>query len=309
VFRLFNQEPAPKRKWLLGGAATVAIAIPLALGMTGFASQAGTQGAEATNARFPSFETASIKPDTLQTPLVVGRVYPLSRLGTVQLSGGNLSATAIAKLMIMDAYDQFPGSLSTEQVSGGPVWIGTDFYQIDGKVSDPIVNGKWKNLKFPQRWNEAMLMLRSLLIDRFHLRVKHETKVLPIFEVVLAKNGPKITEDKTSERPCRMTGPPGIAPRERGLDVKSCHLSDFLSAIALLPGASSRPLVDKTGLHGRYSFKLHWTPRSPGLPKPAEPSDAPFLIALREQLGLNIVSARAPVNVIVIEHIERPTPD
>jgi bla regulator protein blaR1 len=303
--RHVGQRLTPGRKFLLGGAAVVAIAAPLALGMTGLASNGGPQGAEAGNVRLPSFETASIEPDTTQS-LVAGRLLPGMPLTGVDLHGDNFNALTIVTAMIMDAYGQYPRPLSTEQVLGGPAWIRTDFYQISAKVGDSIVNGEWKKLSIPQRWNEAMLMLRALLIDRFKLRVKHETKVLPIFEVVLTKNGPKITEDKTADRPCRMTGIPGEGPRKRGFDVTSCYLSDFLGAIALLPGGSSRPLVDKTGLRGRYSFKLHWTPRSPGLPQPAKPSDAPFLIALREQLGLNIVSAKAPVDVIVIEHIERP---
>jgi bla regulator protein blaR1 len=301
-----GQRLTPGRKFLLGGAAAVAIAVPLALGMTGLASNGGTQGAEAGNVRLPSFETASVKLDTLQTPLVAGRVYPRYRLGNVQLSRGNFTASTIVAELIMDAYGNWPRILSTEQMSGGPAWIWTDFYQINAKVSNSIVNGEWKKLSDDERADQTDLMLRSLLIDRFELRVKHETKVLPIFEVVLTKNGPKITEDKIADRPCRMTGIPGEGPRKRGFDMTSCSLSDFLGVVALLPGGSSRPLVDKTGLHGRYSFKLHWTPISPGLPQPAKPSDAPFLIALREQLGLNIVSAKGPVDVIVIEHIERP---
>jgi len=311
--RPVGKRLTPGRKLLLGGAAAVAIAIPLAVGMTGFASQGRTQGVEASNARLPSFETASIKPDTSQTQLVPGRLLPGMPLNgvNVNVDNGNFNATTIVMAMIMDAYGPMdengsrPEFLSTEQVLGGPAWIRTDFYQINAKVNDSIVNGEWKKLSTPQRLNEAMLMLRALLIDRFKLRVKHATKVLPVFEAVVAKDGPKITEDKTNDQPCRIGD---LGPEKgRWLDVKSCPLSDFLGLIALLPGTDSRPLVDKTRLHGRYSFKMHWTPRSPGVPKPAEPSDAPFLIALREQLGLDIVSAKAPTDVIVIEHIEKPT--
>lgn len=309
--RRIGQGLTPARKLMLGGAAALAIAIPLALGMTVFASQAGTQGTEASNGRLPSFETASIKPDKLQTPLVAGRLLPGMPLAGVNLRGGNFTASTIVAAIIMDAYGNWPGFLSTEQVLGGPAWIWTDFYQIKAKVSDSIVDGKWKKLSEDKRADQTNLMLRSLLINRFKLRVEHETKVLPIFEVVLAKNGPKITEDKTVNRACRMTGPPGLDPGELGLDVKSCHLSDFLGAIALLPGGSGRRFVDKTGLHGRYSFTLHWTPRPPGQndrsTTAANPSGSPFLTALREQVGLDIVSAKAPMDVVVIKHIERPS--
>jgi len=315
------------RKLLLGGAAALAITTPLALGMAR-PSKGGSRAAAASNGRLPTFETASIRPDTLQTPLVAGRLLPGMPLNGVSINvdNGNFSATTIVMAMIMDAYGPMdgngsrPGFLSTEQVSGGPAWIRTDFYQINAKVSDSIVNGEWKKLSIPQRLNEGMLMLRALLIDRFKLRIKHETEVLPVFEVVLAENGPKITEDKTNDRPCRMTGPSGLGPGELGFDVTSCHLSDFLGVIALLPGARNRPLVDKTGLHGRYSFKLHWMPKEPpGTPTPAsggqsspsatsaDPSGSPFLTALREQLGLTVQSTTAPLDTFVIEHIERPT--
>lgn len=305
----------PEKKWLLGWGAAVAIAIPLALGMTG-ASKAATRGAVASGRRLPSFETASIKPDKLQTPLLAGRLLPGMPLAGVNLRGGNLTATTIVAAMIMDAYGESSmRPLSPAQVLGGPAWIRTDFYEVNAKVSDSIVNGEWKKLSIPQQANETMLMFRSLLIDRFRLRVRHETKVLPVLELTLAKNGPRITEDKTDGQSCRMTG----IDTGLGLDVKSCDLSDFVGILSVTRGARGRTLVDKTGLHGRYTFKLHWTPEMPPeMPKPAsagqldqsaappESSDSPFLTALPEQLGLNLVPAEGPVDVIVIEHIERP---
>jgi bla regulator protein BlaR1 len=329
--RHIGQGLTPGRKLLLGGATAVAIAVPLALGMTGFASNGESQGANAGNGRLPSFETASIKPDALQTPLVAGRLLPGMPMAGVQLTGGNFTATTIVTAMIMDAYGQsYVRPLSPTQVLGGPAWIRTDFYQINAKVNDSVAYGKWKNLSLAQQSNEAMLMLRSLLIDRFKLRVKHEKKVLPVFDLVLIKNGPKIVEDNTADRPCRITGlDPG---KGLGLEVSSCDFRMFAGFLSISPGLRSRVLVDKTGLQGRYSFRLHWTARPPGTPKPgplfdnavsgslktqqiyqsaaaAKPSGSPFLIALREQLGLDIVPAKAPVDVIVIEHIERPTPN
>lgn len=316
----------------MGGAAALVFAIPLALGMAG-PSKGGTRGAEASHGRLPSFETASIKPDELQTPLVVGRLLPGMPLAGVNLSGDNFTATTIVTAMIMDAYGERTGPLIPSQVLGGPAWISTDFYKINAKVNDSTVNGNGSSFPYDERWDQAMLMLRSLLINRFKLRVKHETKVLPVFELVLAKDGAKITEDKTGDRPCRITG---LDP-EPGLDMKSCDFSTFLGAISIDPVLKSRVLVDRTGLHGRYSFKFHWTAeRAPAMQinpgaEPAESSGpfdntvrgalktqsdlstAPFesslFTALREQLGLKVVSGKASVDVIVIEHIDRPTPD
>ncbi len=311
--RAARLEPHP----LLGGAAAVAVAVALTLGMTGCASRGGTQGTEASNGRLPRFESASIEPDKLQTPLVAGRLLPGMPASGVDLSGGNFSVTTIVSALIMDAYGQYMRWLNPSQVLGGPAWMRTDFYQINAKVSDSNVNGRWKKLPFAQRWNEAMLMLRALLIDRFKLRVRHDRKVLPVFALVLAKNGPKITEDKTGDQPCRITDfGPG---KGRWMNVESCQFSNFAGILSIAPGLRSRVLVDRTGLHGRYSFKLHWTPKGPpGMPAtarggqgnqgtaPAAPSGPPLLTALREQLGLRVVSGKAPEDIIDIEHIERP---
>ncbi|MEJ2007418.1 MAG: TIGR03435 family protein, partial [Acidobacteriota bacterium] len=108
-------------------------------------------------------------------------------------------------------------------------------------------------------------------------------------------------------RPCRMGG---LGPGQGlSMDVKSCDFSWFVKMLSLYPELRSRVLVDKTGLHGRYSFKFHFTPhvyRIPGTPEPSGPSLA---TALHEQLGLKVVSGKAPEDVLAIEHIERPTPN
>jgi bla regulator protein blaR1 len=311
--RHVGQGLTPRRKVLLRGAAAVAIVISLALGMTG-ASVGGTQGAEASDGRLPWFKTASIKLNGAPA-------------AETSASGSEFVAIEPAINMIMFAYgEKYP--LKPAQVSGGPDWMKTEVFNIDAEMPKSLV----EQIKPPLSWVgppslypadvrqvDAMKhVFRSLLINRFELRIRRATKVLPVFELVLEKNGPKITEDKTADRPCRITD---VGPR-KGLwwNVESCDFRAFVGLLSAAPGARSRVLVDKTGLHGRYSFQLHWTPKSPsGTPKaasgaqsnpsatPAEPSGSPFLIALREQIGLNIVSAKAPVDVIVIEHIERPT--
>lgn len=307
--RHMGEGLTPGRKLLLGGAAAVVIAVPLALGMTGYASKGGTQGTEASNGRLPSFETASIKLEKSHMPLAGRRLF-----------GRYYSASSNVTGMIVHAYGQYLKPLSTDQVLGGPAWIRTDFYQINARVSDSVINGEWKKLSFAQQWNEAMLMLRSLLINRFKLGVRHEKKVLPVFELVLGKNGPKISEDKTAERSCRITG---LGPGKGfGFDVKSCHLNDFVWLLSHFPDLMGRVLVDKTGLHGRYSFKVHWTREIPagmlirarGRQRnhgavPSESSGPSLFTALREQLGLKLVAGKAPEDVVIIEHIERPTPN
>jgi uncharacterized protein (TIGR03435 family) len=297
---------------LLDGVAVVAIAIPLALGITGCASKVGTHGAEASNGRYPWFTTAAIKLNDAPA-------------AEISASGNEFVAIEPAIDMIMFAYgEQRP--LKPTQVLGGPDWIKTDVFNIDAELpkslSDqvkPPLHGVGPPLFYSPdvRQTDAVKeVFRSLLINRFKLQIKHETKELPVYELVLAKNGPKIAKDETADRSCRITD---IGPgKGRWLDVK-CDFRIFAGALSAIPELRSRVLVDKTGLHGPYSFKLHWMPQMPpGMPMPtmrsqgnrsaasSKPSGPSLFTALREQLGLTVQSTTAPVDTIVIQHIENP---
>lgn len=305
------------RKLLLGGAAAVAIAIPLALGTAGCASKGGTHGTEDSNGPHPWFEAASIK---LNEDTACCAFHTLSKDRFVAIDP--------AINMIMFVYgEQRP--LKPAQVLGGPDWIKTQVFNIDAKLPRSL----WDQVKslqgagpgpfpvYPEggRPDALKQVFRSLLINRFKLRITHETKVLPVYELVLAKNGPKIAKDETADQSCRITG---IGPgKGRWLGVK-CDFGTFAGVLSAIPELRSRVLVDKTGLHGRYSFKLHWKPEMPpGMPMPAmrsqgnrgaapsEPSGPSLFTALQDQLGLKVVSGQAPIDVIVIEHVERPTPN
>jgi uncharacterized protein (TIGR03435 family) len=313
--RHISQELTLGRKLLLGGAAVVALVIPLALGMTGFASKGGTHGAEASDGRLPSFKTVSIK---LNEGTACCALY---------LSKDRFVARDSAIDMIMFAYGE-KSPLKPVQVLGGPDWVKTEVFNIHAEPSKSLADqiktplslvGSGPEVPGPDVVKQAF---RSLLINRFKLRVTHETKVLPVYELVLAKNGPKFAKHETADRSCRITdvGPdlPSVFVRGKGrwLEVK-CDFRTFAGVLSAMPELRSRVLVDKTGLHGRYSFVFHWTPEMPpGMPKhagggrrnrSAAPSESPSLFtALREQLGLKVQSGTAPVDTIVIQHIETP---
>jgi bla regulator protein blaR1 len=299
------------RKLLLGGAAAVVIGIPLALGMTG-ALKGGTQGAEASNGQLPSFKTVSIKLNNAPRAVEIYTLYK-----------DRFVSTESAMNMILFAYGE-KHPLKPAQVLGGPGWIKTKVFNVDAKLpkslSDqvkPPLHAVGSLRLYPadvRRTDAVKQIFRSLLINRFKMRIKHETKELPVYELVLARNGPKIAEDKTADRSCRITD---LGPgRGLWLDVKSCDFRTFAGLLSAIPELRSRVLVDKTGLHGRYSFKLHWTPNTPMPAKggqsnhsaaPSEPSGPSLFTALREQLGLTVQSTTVPVDTIVIEHIEQPT--
>ncbi len=313
--RHINQVLKPGRKSLLVGAVALAIFIALALGAAGCASKGNTHGAEASNGRYPWFETASIK------------LNDSTACCAMTLSKDRFVATQSAIDMIMSVYGgNLP--LKPAQVLGGPDWIRTDVFHIDAQLPQSLSD----QVKAPLRAvgpgpgvpaevpgaDVVKQAFRSLLINRFKLQIKHETKVLPVNELVFARNGPKIAEDKNAGSPCRMTDVG--SGKGLWLNVQSCDFDTFAGLLSGMPELRSRVLVDKTGLHGRYSFKLHWTPQMP--PRMRTPATAgqrslvaahskppgppPFITALREQLGLRVQPATAPVDAIVIQHIENP---
>ncbi|HTZ73282.1 MAG TPA: TIGR03435 family protein [Candidatus Aquilonibacter sp.] len=284
------------------------------------ASKGGTKGTGATNGRYPWFDSASIKPNDAPA-------------AGIRASGNEFVTIEPAIDIIMFAYGEQQGPLKPVQVSGGPDWMKTEVFNIDAElpkslsdqIEPPLRSGP-ALLLYPaeeRRTDAVKAVFRSLLINRFKLRVRHETKVLPVYELVLAENGPRIAKDKTGDGPCRITDiAPGNVPAPFPLpwmDVRSCDFDTFAGLLSTRPELTSRVLVDQTGLHGRYSFMLHWTRKAPaGMPMPTiggqannsaellESSRASLLTALQEQLGLTLKSTTAPVDTIVIQHIENP---
>jgi|GEM_PF-806770 len=289
------------------------MAIALALGTAGCASK--THGVAASNGRYPWFETASIK------------LNDSTACCAMTLSKNRFVATQSAIDMIMSAYGgNLP--LKPAQVLDGPDWMKTDVFNIDAQLPQSLSDqvrqplravGPGPGVPAEVPGSDVVRQLfRSLLTNRFKLQIKHEKKVLPVFELLLAKNGSKIAEDKVAGSPCRITDVgPGKGLR---LNVQSCDFDTFAGLLSGMPELRSRVLVDNTGLHGRYSFKLHWTPEiPPRMRRPATgaqrslvaahskpPSPPPFITALREQLGLKVQPTTAPVDTILIQHIENP---
>jgi uncharacterized protein (TIGR03435 family) len=151
-------------------------------------------------------------------------------------------------------------------------------------------------------------MIRTLLEDRFKLVIRREKRELPTYALVVA-SGPKLTKNDANPN-----GLPGLGFRAPGmLGVVNATMSDFVSVMQ--SNVLDRPVVDRTGLQGRFDFTLNWTPdesqfRGMGLQIPPPPADAKFpglFTAIQEQLGLRLESVTAPVEVLVIDRVERPT--
>lgn len=182
---------------------------------------------------------------------------------------------------------------------GLPGWADNDRFDIEAKADDETTAAMEKLSTKEQDHLESQ-MLQSLLADRFQLRVHYESKSQPVYELVLAKGGPQI-------EPLPPDHKPGwgmkFMPGEFVVNGKS--ISEFAHALSI-SNLAGRTVVDKTGLTGNYDFDLKWTPDN----DQGTPDAGPTLFtALEEQLGLKLVPAKAPVQTLIVDRVERPTPN
>ncbi len=178
------------------------------------------------------------------------------------------------------------------QLEGGPSWLDEQHYDIDG-VAD--VAGKPNDM-------QMKAMIRRLLADRFQLTIHHDKKRLSVYAITVGKGGAKLTKS--------LGDPNGLPDVEgngdsTGLEAKFTNYSMADLARSLQAMGQERPVVDQTGITGRYDFKLKWWPDASQNPAP---NAAPVLsTALQEQLGLKLEATKAIVDVIVIDHVEQPS--
>jgi uncharacterized protein (TIGR03435 family) len=171
------------------------------------------------------------------------------------------------------------------------------------------------------------LMVQGLLADRFQLKIHRQTKELPVYELSVAKGGFKLKEVAAPEGPVAGAPPPPLPPPGRGgapptpppgsaligRGTLVATAAQFAALAQVLSDQLSRSVVDKTGIKGFYDFKLKWTPdvgQGPGVPEPLPPVDSSgpsIFTAIQEQFGLKLDSAKGPVEIFVIDHVEKPT--
>jgi uncharacterized protein (TIGR03435 family) len=194
---------------------------------------------------------------------------------------------------VRNAYDIIMDS----QIVGLPGWAGTEPYDIEAKA-DADTAEAWKTLTFKERWKQEQPMLQSLLADRCKLKVHHETRDLPVYDLVIAKGGLKMKEAPADENDAESMGPGKLSARALSMD----------SLVFGFSGMVGRIIVDKTGLAGKkFDFELKWTPDNQRAGDVSPDAGPDLFTALEEQLGLKLVSSKDPVEVIVIDHIEKPS--
>lgn len=184
---------------------------------------------------------------------------------------------------------QFAFDLPASRILGGPESLRHAVFDIDAK-SDTAADAAQKALDPEPAKQRKREMLQSLLRERFHLAAHMETRDLPVYELVVAKGGPHLTPSKSDGR---YYNTPATAITGTG------YTTTTLAQDLARP--TGRVVLDKTGLDGRYDIDLHWA----NADDPASTGPSLFT-ALEEQLGLKLQPAHAPVQVLVIDHVEAP---
>jgi uncharacterized protein (TIGR03435 family) len=265
----------------------------------------------------PVFEVASIKPATECN----------GARGLRGASPGRLNLTCMSvRSLIQAAYGAFAGEALTArmmQVLGGPGWLDSDRYDITAKAED--------SASIPRMMGP---MLQTLLEERFQLKVHKEGRETAVYALTVVKGGPKIQEAregscipidmskppefKPGQAPPRMCGGGSMrgTPAGNSAEWYSVTMDEF--AGRMLSGQVDRPVIDKTGLTGRYDIKIAYTRELPPIvqlngesmpsPPPSSPDAGPTIFtALQEQLGLKLSPEKGSVEVLVVDSAAKPS--
>jgi len=237
-----------------------------------------------------TFDVATIKPNAENDNRVMIRMQP----------GGRFTASGVTlRQLISQAYN-----VRDFQISGGPGWISAERYDINAKAEG-----------LPDRVPPEVLrpMLRALIEERFKLKTHKDSKDMPVYALVVAKNGHKLT-------PTKVEGGQGQMMMRMGrgqINANKVSMAVLANQIAQQLG---RTVIDKTDLKGDFDIVLEWTPEAghggggpvggpqPGDgPPPAGGNGPTIFTALQEQLGLRLESTKGPVDILVIDDVSKPT--
>jgi bla regulator protein BlaR1 len=313
IIRIMTEHLVQKmdlgRKLLLGGVAFVSLAIPVALGLSAKLETATTMsvhspsqlGKTATTNEGAAVDLAPLAIASIRQVAPRDKDAMLMNFSDV---GATFRSVAIAWIVHQAFSPQPTLSMDDDLILGLPGWTRSERYDIQAKVDNDDV-AKWKALSLPQK----RLALQLLLVTRFNLQFHHETRERPTYSLVVAKNGPKLRKAQHIEtNPSGTDSPDGKGDRDEStvtpgkIVLKGSSLS--LLANLLSSQGLSHTVVDKTGLTEIYDITLRWSPDDVGSSDASLPS---LFTALQEQLGLKLDYNKNPIDVIVIDRIERPS--
>src|ERR1035441_6188702 len=238
----------------------------------------------------PAFDVATIKPNTsgestLRQLTVNGRNFVLRNGSLADLIG-------------------FAYNVQKKQIVGGPDWMDKDRYDIGGvpdKEGAPSVE-------------QMRIMIRKLLADRFKITIHHDKREMPAFVLTAAKTEPKLARSESQDTRPNV----GMRPAANGMTlfVQNTTQADFATVLQML--VLDKPVVDQTGITGRYDISVTFTPddsqfngrppKGPPLAEGTEPAPALYS-AIQQQLGMKLSQEKTQVDVIAIDHVDKPTPN
>lgn len=311
--QIFGDVSINRKKLSACVAGFAAVAVPIVFGLA-FGTQNWAQSKPPTT---PSrefvheYDVVSIKPTDPARQLGIG--------GIVNTVDGLIVRDVSTWGLITAAY-----GIRKDQISDAPKWFDAERYDIDAKM-DSAVADEMQKLE-PEK-NQALRqqMLQALLADRFRLQVSRESKDLAVYLLVVGKNGPKLQEAMPAYvGPNDFNGADGNRATDSVVITKSGTVVGQAASIATLATALSRqmgrPVLDKTELVGKYDFTFKFAPdRLPSatpsesaangqaLPAPPDPGGTNLADALQSSLGLKLESGKGPVEIFVINHVERPS--
>jgi uncharacterized protein (TIGR03435 family) len=235
-----------------------------------------------------AFEVASVKTANPQSGIDM-RTFP----------GGRLSATnCTLKQLVMGAY----GLTQQYQLVGGPSWVDVDRFEIEAKAAGDLSDDQDRVVALGREApRKMMLMLQNLLEERFRLKVHQETRQNTVYRLVVAKNGPRLmpTAD-TTQRPLVSVQREGPVTRPAtGLAMSGKNASMALLA-ERLAGSLGHPVFNETGIAGNLDFRFEYATDE------TQPDEGPSIFTAIQSLGLNLDATKGPVDVIVIDHAEKP---
>ncbi|HEX4038612.1 MAG TPA: TIGR03435 family protein [Acidobacteriaceae bacterium] len=181
-----------------------------------------------------------------------------------------------------------------DQILNLPGWATSDHFAIDAKM-DPDTSAAFNKLPHNQQDRQWDRMLQTILTDRFQMRAHSETRPMPVYALVTGKAGSRLS-----------TAAPGPGGWSTGRGRIAGHQMDMSTLADCLSAALGRIVVDRTGLPAQYDVSLTWAPDDQQGPSDSGPS---LFTAIQEQLGLRLESTRAPVPVLLIDHIGKPSPN
>ncbi len=235
-------------------------------------------------------------------PLVLGpalgQAFEAASVKAIDISKGSVNVDRVngperfQALVIVPQLIQWAYNVKDFQVSGAPQWCGREWFEVQATAGHPSSEAEIKQ------------MVQALLADRFKLKLHRETKEIPIYALLVGKSGPKLTAAKDATQ-CNGNGCFGI-----GNGFTSASGATMAFTAEALTHLVDRTFIDKTGLTGHYDFRLTYDQSStkpPIVGMPIAPTEGPSIFAAVEDLGLKLEPQKSPVEMLIIDSVERPS--